>query len=153
MPPHQAHFPTAITESGAKVAPLPTRQESRAFWDFTEGRAQRETTSTETITRELSANGRGRTTRNPLLAAGRAWHQVSLAVAGEGKALANTVVGVSQALGNKVRALNPAPLHVSEHDRTLSHMSSANVDHRLRNRTTRRQVKPSLPGQKEVQES
>ena len=43
-------IPTAVTESGAKVAPLPTRQESRLFWDFVEGRAQRGVTSIETIT-------------------------------------------------------------------------------------------------------
>ena len=41
--------PTVITESGTKFVPRPTRQESRAFWDFTEGRAQRGTTPTETI--------------------------------------------------------------------------------------------------------
>ena len=44
----KAIVPTVITESGTKVVPRPTRQESRDFWDFTEGRDQRGTTPTDT---------------------------------------------------------------------------------------------------------
>ena len=106
-------IPTAITASGARVAPRTSRQDTFFFWDYVDGRTQQEVPPAETEPPSVLFNPEEKGSGETAACGGTDEATDATAIGGEGGgACAQNAPKEASALGSKARALCPAPLRI-----------------------------------------